>query len=188
LAERLAAGRRRLRSLLAIAWRSQRCFRAAGLMAAGQDNPSRRALLGAVVALPLLLRHCEERSDEAIQSVAGTGAGLVDLRSPSARYARNDGAWRRALARLEAVEADIRAIERATAGGTVEEEEALQAVYDARLGAHSAALRRLMKVRAPDLPALALKIELAIDQEVGSLAGGELCLAALKRDVRRLMR
>jgi hypothetical protein len=58
----------------------------------------------------------------------------------------------------------------------------------ARLGEHSAALLRLMKVRAPDLAALALKIELAIDQEVGSLTGGEACLAALKRDVRRLMR
>jgi hypothetical protein len=45
-----------------------------------------------------------------------------------------------------------------------------------------------MKVRAPDLAALALKIELAIDEEVGSLAGGEACLAALKRDVRRLMK
>ena len=75
-----------------------------------------------------------------------------------------------------------------TAGGTAEEEEALQEVYDARLEDHSAALRRLMKVRAPDLAALALKIELAIDEEVGSLTGGEACLAAVKRDVRRLMR
>jgi hypothetical protein len=45
-----------------------------------------------------------------------------------------------------------------------------------------------MKVRAPHLAALALKIEIAIDQEVASLSGGELCLAALRRDVRRLMR
>jgi hypothetical protein len=96
--------------------------------------------------------------------------------------------WRRALARLDAAEAEVRAVARLTAGGTAEEEEALQEVYDARLGDHSAALLRLMKVRAPDLPALAFKIELAIDQEVGSLTGGELCLAALKRDVRRLMR
>ena len=96
--------------------------------------------------------------------------------------------WQRALARLEAAEAEVRAVERATAGGTAEEEESLEPVYMARLGEHSAALLRLMKVRAPDLPALALKIELAIDQEVGSLTGGELCLAALKRDVRRLMR
>lgn len=96
--------------------------------------------------------------------------------------------WLRALARLEAAEAEVRAVERATAGGTAEEEEALEQVYMARLGEHKAALLRLMKVRAPDLPALALKIELAIDREVGSLTGGELCLAALKRDVRRLMR
>ncbi len=94
------------------------------------------------------------------------------------------GPWQRALSRFRAVEA----VERATAGGTAEEEEALQEVYDDRLGEHSAALVRLMKVRAPDLAALAVKIELAIDEEVGSLAGGEACLAAVKRDVRRLMR
>ena len=96
--------------------------------------------------------------------------------------------WRRALARLRAAEAEVRAVARLTAGGTAEEEEALQEVYDARLGDHSEALRRLMKVRAPDLAALAVKIELAIDEEVGSLTGGEACLAALKRDVRRLIR
>jgi hypothetical protein len=101
--------------------------------------------------------------------------------------ARQD-AWRRALARLRAAEAEVRAVARATAGGTAEEEEALQEVYDAGLEAHSAALVALMKVRAPDLAALAVKIELAIDEEVGSLTGGEACLAALKRDVRRLMR
>ena len=96
--------------------------------------------------------------------------------------------WRRALARLRAAEAEVRAVARATAGGTAEEEAALQDVYDARLGDHSEALRRVMKVRAPDLEALAVKIELAIDEEVGTLTGGEACLAALKRDVRRLMR
>ena len=82
----------------------------------------------------------------------------------------------------------MRAIERATAGGTAEEEEALEAVYMDRLGEHKKALVRLMRVRAPDLPALALKVELAIDQEVGTLSGGELCLAVLRRDVRRLIR
>ncbi|HYG47609.1 MAG TPA: hypothetical protein VD846_06670 [Allosphingosinicella sp.] len=96
--------------------------------------------------------------------------------------------WQRALDRLRAAEAEVRAVERATSGGSAEEEEALQEVYDARPGEHTGALLRLMKVRAPDLKALALKIELAIDQEVGTLTGGELCLAALKRDVRRLMR
>jgi hypothetical protein len=96
--------------------------------------------------------------------------------------------WRRALARLRAAEAEVRAVERATAGGTAEEEEVLEPVYMARLGEQTAALLALMKVRAPDLAAVALKIELAIDHDVGSLNGGELCLAALKRDVRRLLR
>ena len=155
-------------------------------MAAGRHNPSRRALLGAVVGLPLLPRHCEERSDEAIQGGVGGSAGLL-------RDARNDGkgdpeTWQRALARLQAVEAEVRAVEQATAGGTAEEEDALEPVYMALLGEHTKALVRLMKVRAPDLAALAMKIELAIDQEVGSLTGGDACLAALKRDVRRLMR
>jgi hypothetical protein len=73
----------------------------------------------------------------------------------------------RALARLRSVEAEVRAIERATAGKPAEAEETLEAVYLVRLGDHSEALRRLMKVRAPDLAALALKIELATDEEIG---------------------
>lgn len=96
--------------------------------------------------------------------------------------------WQRALARFRSAEGEVRAVARATAGGTAAEEAALEPVYMARLGGHTAALVRLMKARAPDLEALALKIELAIDEEVGSLSGGEACLAAVKRDVRRLMR
>jgi hypothetical protein len=96
--------------------------------------------------------------------------------------------WQQALAHLQAVEVEVRAVEQATAGGTAEEEEVLEPVYMALLGDHTAALLRLMKVRAPDLAALALKIELAIDEEVGTLTGGEVCLAALKRDVGRLMK
>jgi hypothetical protein len=147
-------------------------------MAAGRHNPSRRALLGAVVALPLTSSFPRKR--ESTLSSAVERSGTPD-------QVRGDGRWQRALARFEAAEAEVRAVARATAGGTAEEEEALQEVYDAGLEAHSAALLRLMKVRAPDLAALALKIELAIDEEVGSLTGGEACLAALKRDVRRLL-
>lgn len=44
------------------------------------------------------------------------------------------------------------------------------------------ALKRLLRTPAPDLPALALKIELAVDEEVATLAGGERCLAVLKAD------
>ena len=52
--------------------------------------------------------------------------------------------------------------------------------------ARDAALKRLLRTPAPDLPALALKIELAVDEEVATLAGGERCLAVLKADGRRL--
>jgi hypothetical protein len=77
-------------------------------------------------------------------------------------------------------------VERATAGKSAEAEEALEAVYLDRVGKFTAAVRRVMRVRAPDLRALAVKIELAVEQEVGSLGGGEVCLAAVRRDVRRL--
>jgi hypothetical protein len=48
------------------------------------------------------------------------------------------------------------------------------------------ALNRLLRTPAPDLPALALKIELVVDEEVATLAGGERCLAVLKADGWRL--
>jgi hypothetical protein len=49
-------------------------------------------------------------------------------------------------------------------------------------------LRHLVRTPAPDLPAFAGKLDLAIDQDVASLTGGAACMAALKRDARRLCR
>lgn len=57
-----------------------------------------------------------------------------------------------------------------------------------RLGAFYAALRRLLRTPAPDFEALTVKIVLAVDHEIGTLTGGERCLAALKADARRLAR
>ena len=54
------------------------------------------------------------------------------------------------------------------------------------LGAFHVALRCLLLTPAPDIPSLATKIALAVDHEVGALAGGQRCLAALKADARRL--
>ena len=48
------------------------------------------------------------------------------------------------------------------------------------------ALRRLLRVPAPDLRSLSLKVELTVDEEVATLTGGQACLAALKADARRL--
>jgi hypothetical protein len=44
----------------------------------------------------------------------------------------------------------------------------------------------LLRTPAPDVQALAMKIQLAVNHEAGSLTGGESCLAALKADARRL--
>jgi hypothetical protein len=52
--------------------------------------------------------------------------------------------------------------------------------------ARLARLRRLLRAPAPDLPALALKIALAVDDEIAFYTGGEACLAAVKADALRL--
>jgi hypothetical protein len=49
-----------------------------------------------------------------------------------------------------------------------------------------AALRRLFRLDAPDLPALALKLELAVADQAWELDGCESCLAAMAGDARRL--
>ena len=130
-------------------------------MSVTEHNPSRRALLGAAVALPLL----------------GGRDGFEEAppprftRSPSPANAGEDLRWRQRLAAYRVAEAAVRECERRTSGAPWEEQEAVEEEYGDRLGALYAALRRLMRAPAPDLPALAVKIELAIDQEVATLTG-----------------
>jgi hypothetical protein len=49
-----------------------------------------------------------------------------------------------------------------------------------------AALRRLFRLPAPDLPALALKLRLAVADQAWELTGCESCLAAMAEDAHRL--
>ncbi len=58
--------------------------------------------------------------------------------------------------------------------------------YGERLDARCDSLRRLWRTPAPDLGALALKIDLAIEHELGMLAGAATCLAAIQGDAHRL--
>jgi hypothetical protein len=93
------------------------------------------------------------------------------------RYApRNDGKWERALA----------CYARAVAGleGVAHTED--DDVYDAALGRHNAALARLLGAAAPDLKAVAGKIELIVRHQVFELSFGEAALEALREDVRRM--
>jgi hypothetical protein len=82
----------------------------------------------------------------------------------------------------------VREVERRTAGAPWEEQDAVEAEYGDALDGLYAALRRLMRVPAPDVAALAVKIEFVVAHEVATLNGGEACMAALRRDARRLAR
>ena len=133
---------------------------------AGRDhNDTRRAVLGAAFAVPV--------------------QGAV----PDAGAAAPDAAvWRRALADVERAEAVLDGFCRACReeGLVFRDQGELDDRFGDFLGAFYAALRLLLRTPAPDIPALATKIALAVDHEVGTLTGGERCLAALKADARRL--
>ena len=59
-------------------------------------------------------------------------------------------------------------------------------LYGDLVVAFNRALERLLRIPAPDLPALAAKIALIVDHQAWELPAAESCLAALKRDARRL--
>lgn len=98
--------------------------------------------------------------------LGGDGASAA---GPRDRWTRALAAFRRAQGRLAAFPAGA-------------PDDPFDDLECARLDA----LRRLLRAPAPDLPALARKIELTIDDQAWELNGAEPCLAALKADARRL--
>lgn len=129
-------------------------------MAAGQLSLTRRALLAGACAAPL----------------AGRGGDVV---ADGGREASDgEGRWRSALLRLSEAEALM-----IQADDTQDER-----LYD-RLGARrDAALKALLRTPAPHLAALAFKLDLLIAEQAWEITGGELCLAALRRDAHRFAR
>jgi hypothetical protein len=133
-------------------------------MAVAELNVSRRALLGAVFAVPFI------PAGGTVHACAGS--------SPRRGPGPSQTNWNGALARFRRAEAVL------SAHAHDPDEDR----YDALNGAFNRAPRRLLRTPAPDLPALSTKIDLAVDHEVAELTGGEACLAALARDARRLAR
>jgi hypothetical protein len=136
-------------------------------MDAGRHNLSRRVVPGVCFGAPALL--------------GGGGASATGLRD---RWTRAFAAFRRAETRLAAfqqAEAQLPLAARAFPAC-----EPLEERFNDLECARLAALRRLLHAPAPDLPALARKIELTIDDQAWELTGAEPCLAALKADARRL--
>jgi hypothetical protein len=87
-----------------------------------------------------------------------------------------DARWEKAVARYARAEAELEGV------AHVEDDRA----YDRALGRHNAALARLLRCRAPDLGAVAVKLDLIMRHSVFELGFGEACFEALRGDLRRL--
>lgn len=103
-----------------------------------------------------------------------------------ARFRRAVATFRRAEAALAAFRVEEALVPARLRGGT--QGERFEARYAALDGVRIAALRRLLKTPAPDPLALAFKIDLVFDEDVPSLRGAALCLAAIRADAHRLAR
>jgi hypothetical protein len=175
-------------------------------MAAGRHNLTRRALLGASAALPVAFTAPGEASaatdpfalslSKGFPSPDGEGARLGlrqaqperDSCAPDAgtirrRWARALAAYRRAQARVAAYKAQEARLPAERRAFPCDDLEAAFARVDSL---RFAALRRLLRIPAPDLPALALKLDLAVADSAWELTGGEDCLAVLAADAHRL--
>ena len=146
-------------------------------MADGQLNPSRRAVLGAAAGLPLL---AEPRLGETLGPLHHASHG------PPPRP--GEELWADAFSAFRHAEAGVRAIEAATAGGSVADEEAWQPRHDAACAAMEAALARAILVPAPDLSALAEKLTLLFAHAMEPGAVDEGWIAVVTADVWRLLR
>jgi len=146
-------------------------------MAVREHRVSRRVLLGAACAFPLV--QAAPRPVEAARRAAPAALnGLQTRPSPSSRQPQSFAVtkWDRALNSFRRAQQCVES--------AVHEPD--QDRYDTLLDTFTATLRRLLRTPAPNLPALSLKIDLAVDQAAWELTRGEACLAALKRDARRL--
>jgi hypothetical protein len=132
-------------------------------MADAQLKLSRRALLGAVCSAPLAATPAPVRSERSRGPL------------PSAAKARQS-AWTHALARFRSAEATLAALE-----GHPDE-----AAFGSAHDRFNHALRCLLAQPAPDLPALATKLEIADQAELADLTFAPPALAALATDARRL--
>jgi hypothetical protein len=84
--------------------------------------------------------------------------------------------WSRALARYRRAEAALEAAAHS-------EDEAL---YDQLGDRHDAAQSRLLRTPAPDVAALAVKLDLALDERTLEFFGDRAAMLAIKHDARRL--
>lgn len=141
-------------------------------MAAREHSCTRRDLLAGAVVAPSAV------------TLAGPAASAPATAVATEGIRR----WVVALSGVTGAEAAMADFARETRGKarSFEEQDTFDEQFSDLLVAFNQALRRLMRVPAPDVPALGLKIVLAVDEDVASLSGGEACMKQLKEDARRL--
>lgn len=152
-------------------------------MAAARHNLSRRAVLGAGIGACAFV---PSTGLSTVPTAAQRDALKAGRRSPGAesrrRWALTLDAYRRAeirVAAFKAEEARLPAERRAFPCEALEERFAR---FD---GFRLAALRRLLRLPPPDLPTLAVKLDLAVADQAWELDGCEDCLSAIAADLRR---
>jgi hypothetical protein len=144
-------------------------------MVAARHNLSRRAVLGAGVGACVAL---SGGAGAAEGPVTGSDrAGRLAWERALRRYRRAEAALAECRAEQAALPAALRAWPHSQAL-----DDAFGRVDDVRF----AALRRLLRVPAPDLSALALKIDLIVADQAWELTGAEDCIMRLGVDARRL--
>jgi hypothetical protein len=144
-------------------------------MAAAQHKLSRRTLLAGACAVPAL------RHPELVPGSSWSPAGEVE--NWLLKQVQHDGSalhdrWQKAAALYARAEAGLEAL-----AHTLDDN-----LYDRVLGRHNAALARLLRTPAPDLAAVARKLDLVLAHQVFELSFAEPCLAALRRDAWRFAR
>jgi len=143
-------------------------------MAVAEHNVSRREVLAAACAAPVL---SAIEGPDALAAPLPHGGWIPDqVRNDELNFVVTN--WDRTLAQLRRAEAAL-----AAAAHEPDEE-----VYGDILVAFNRALKRLLRAPAPDLPALALKLELAARESAWELTGAETCIAAFAREARRFAR
>ncbi len=143
-------------------------------MAVAQLNLSRRALLGAAFAAPVL----GAVEGAVLSALPAAPAGGEGQGAPpqAADPSRTVTLWNRAKARFQAADTALAAL-----AHTPDED-----LYDRAGTRHDRALVRLLRTPAPHTAALADKIDLLIAHQAWEFRAADACLAALSGDARRL--
>ena len=155
-------------------------------MAAGRHNLTRRALLGAAAGvcgdMYLYVSPSPARARGQLPATVPTSLSAFGGQSASdCPFARALAAYRRAEARVAAFKAEEALLPEARRAFPCDD---LEEEFGRLDGLRLAALRRLLRLPAPNLAALALKLDLA--DSAWELTGCESCLAALAADAQRL--